>query len=523
MLPTTSLHHADVSTAASEVISNAKRLIAAGCFLHASQSLRLLVESDAWRVSKRGSLAQTLEDLLPQVCALAGESSPKLTDVAAMTKAELAVWAEEQGDEYLAQLAMVTRIQRKPAGAGWTEEKLLALPALPATTRTAAYRDFLHDAEFVMKARLEGVSKLASPMGGLADFMADLKAQMPSFADAGLDALFGGMAAPIKVADEAARVSTMSIARLAVQGCAINGAYSYIEQGVFEAAAVIFVRDGDEASAAEALGWLISTEHGVDFLPRLAMWKPMSALLEKGVLRSAMQIDDRAARDYLAALQTRRKAEKHGAGASAFARAASHAALVVDFPQRIGQWAGDAGAQGDVDERVYLGEPVSPKLERMFADKTLSTKGATAADIAALEKRLKVTLPPSYKAFLAASDGLLVADQVFNFLPAEDVRWFAQDNQDWIDAWGGDHDELDDERYFTYGADQDCVWMRNRYLQTALQASDTSDGDVVLLNPEIKFGDEWEAWLFGNKLPGAIRYRSFAELMEAQVFNRDGQ
>jgi hypothetical protein len=36
----------------------------------------------------------------------------------------------------------------------------------------------------------------------------------------------------------------------------------------------------------------------------------------------------------------------------------------------------------------------------------------------------------------------------------------------------------------------------------------------------VVFADgEWEAWFFANWLPGASRYRSFAEMMEAERQN----
>ncbi|MEM7714259.1 MAG: hypothetical protein AAF349_11915 [Cyanobacteria bacterium P01_A01_bin.68] len=55
--------------------------------------------------------------------------------------------------------------------------------------------------------------------------------------------------------------------------------------------------------------------------------------------------------------------------------------------------------------------------------------------------------------------------------------------------------------------------MRLEYLQTALQISDASDGEVMLLNPKIIHHNEWEAWFFSNHIPGAIRYHSFWEMI----------
>jgi hypothetical protein len=72
-----------------------------------------------------------------------------------------------------------------------------------------------------------------------------------------------------------------------------------------------------------------------------------------------------------------------------------------------------------------------------------------------------------------------------------------------------------DEEYFVYGDRQAA--QRDEYLQTALEISeDTGDG-VCLLNSKVVFPDgEWEAWFFAHWIPGAHRYRSFWDLMQAE-------
>ena len=58
------------------------------------------------------------------------------------------------------------------------------------------------------------------------------------------------------------------------------------------------------------------------------------------------------------------------------------------------------------------------------------------------------------------------------------------------------------------------------YLQTALEISDVGDAGIYLLNPQVVTEEgEWETWFFANWLPGATRYRSFQELMEAEYQN----
>jgi hypothetical protein len=151
----------------------------------------------------------------------------------------------------------------------------------------------------------------------------------------------------------------------------------------------------------------------------------------------------------------------------------------------------------------------------------LGYNGASEDEVLKTEKRLATRLPPSYRAFLKASNGWRFPSiSIFDLLPAGKVAWFRKRNQDWIDAYVGPSAELppiSDKEYFVYGAKQDCVKFRTEYLQTALQISAEADGAVVLLNPRVVTSEgEWETWFFANWLPGAVRYRSFAEWLVAE-------
>ncbi len=152
----------------------------------------------------------------------------------------------------------------------------------------------------------------------------------------------------------------------------------------------------------------------------------------------------------------------------------------------------------------------------------LGYPAASEAEIVEAETRLNTQFPPSYRAFLAVSNGWRNSDWTeMHLYSTAEIDWFTSRNQQWIDAWLSNADDLtvSDEKYFVYGADQNCVHLRREYLSTALEvSSDSGDGDVFLLIPEVvSETGEWEAWHFGNKLPGANRYRSFYELMEKVV------
>ena len=158
-----------------------------------------------------------------------------------------------------------------------------------------------------------------------------------------------------------------------------------------------------------------------------------------------------------------------------------------------------------------------------LASEWLGNPGASEDQIIETETRLGMSLPPSYREFLKVSNGWCNSDWTeLQLWSTEDVDWFSARNQAWINAWqfsGEAIPSVPDETYFIYGDAQDCINLRREYLSTALEiSSDSGDGDIFLLIPDVVSEDgEWEAWHFGNKLPGAFRYRSFYELMQKVV------
>ena len=165
----------------------------------------------------------------------------------------------------------------------------------------------------------------------------------------------------------------------------------------------------------------------------------------------------------------------------------------------------------------------------------LGYPGATEEQIARAEARLEATLPPSYRDFLKVTNGWRQTTPFINKLwSTEDIEWFSLKHQAWIDAFVGRfaNDYVDcsktlvgkpsipDKEYFVYGDTQDCSKLRVEYLQTALEISDKGDAAIYLLNPQVITEDgEWEAWFFCDWLPGADRYRSFREMMQAEYEN----
>lgn len=151
---------------------------------------------------------------------------------------------------------------------------------------------------------------------------------------------------------------------------------------------------------------------------------------------------------------------------------------------------------------------------------------ATREQIEQAEARLRVSLPPSYRQFLAITNGWLdLGRWVGPLVPAQDVEWFRLRHQDYIDEWfvgenyAGHPPAIPDSDYFSYGEAQLPESLRSEYLTTALQISELgrTGSEVYLLNPRITNPEgEWEAWFLAPWLPGAHRYRSFWDLMNAE-------
>ncbi len=71
--------------------------------------------------------------------------------------------------------------------------------------------------------------------------------------------------------------------------------------------------------------------------------------------------------------------------------------------------------------------------------------------------------------------------------------------------------------YFNY-TDGNTVNFDSKHLAHTLCLSELEDSAVLLLNPMVVWPDgEWEAWFFANWLPGARRYRSFADWMRHEL------
>ncbi|WP_017662249.1 SMI1/KNR4 family protein [Baaleninema simplex] len=262
---------------------------------------------------------------------------------------------------------------------------------------------------------------------------------------------------------------------------------------------------------AKAIDWLSlwwesdGETSSLGFFTLISYRTVMRAFLD-GALRDKLGISDKKVSDFLEVFRNYSDTPENSMS--------QFVPSVSNWTELIETWQDMLLSKLQLEEyAVFFG--LSPEE---LVHKNRSRRGATEEEIRGLERRLGKSLPPSYRNFLLSCNGrTILADIPIEFLNTEEIDWFYNLNAEWVDIWTDSaDDEMSDEDYFQYGEHQDCCQFRSQYLKTALQISTDCDGYVYLLNPEvIDERGEWEAWDFGNKYPGAYRYRSFWDMMQA--------
>lgn len=131
--------------------------------------------------------------------------------------------------------------------------------------------------------------------------------------------------------------------------------------------------------------------------------------------------------------------------------------------------------------------------------------GATHDEINSCEKRLKIILPKSYRAFLKTSNGFKNPKPLLEELLSVDKITWLKDSDDFFiktaDVLGV---QISDDEYFNYSDAQTSETFRSEYLTHCIKISEWTDGRIILLNSVVKYGDEWEVIDYAAWYPGAI-------------------
>ena len=173
----------------------------------------------------------------------------------------------------------------------------------------------------------------------------------------------------------------------------------------------------------------------------------------------------------------------------------------------------------NVSDTLLTGEDLREEFQDERLD-WLGYEGVSRDEVIINERRLNATLPPSYKEFLKISNGFKQLNCfVWNILPVNQIDWVEKFDPILFEVYSGelkDTFKATDDEYFVYGDEQKTTDFRSEYLVNSLAISEWGDAAILLLNPRVKFGDEWEAWMFASWHLGPVRYKSFAELMQGE-------
>lgn len=159
-------------------------------------------------------------------------------------------------------------------------------------------------------------------------------------------------------------------------------------------------------------------------------------------------------------------------------------------------------------ERLHLDEYSSFRDPRVTAELVaagwLGSPPADEETLATAEGRLGTRLPPSYRSFLAVSNGFLQPDLIVPRLrSADEIGWYGDIAPESVAIWA------------EFAEPDDAIGR----LAGCLQVSDVElVGDAVyLLDPTGHAEDgEWDAYFFASWVPGVERYPSFHALMEGK-------
>ena len=152
---------------------------------------------------------------------------------------------------------------------------------------------------------------------------------------------------------------------------------------------------------------------------------------------------------------------------------------------------------------------IAEEREALAKGTTLNAP-AIAADLDALAARIGKPLPPSYRAFLEASNGMLYVAplNVVTMLPAGAVAPLTAGSYPGLDVWRTMADVAVPLDAAAGGP------LPGPVLARAWIISSVEDGDVYLIFPDRAGADgEWPVWFLGPKNPGAIGYRSFGDML----------
>lgn len=280
MLEIREIDNGSLASAAPEVINNFGRLVSAGYFEAGWRVIEFLILPGSWRVKRYGLITQQVENYLPLISWLNQKPCPAFGSVPARDVSALNQWASKGSQRLRESLQRPVRRQLRPAGENWSVERLAVMADNPASLSPEEIRDFMMQAEFLLKYRLHQSFSSSTSLPAENHLIA--------------------------VARHAHAFSTLMAIKVAM---AIADAHlpisTYDLQQLLCAAFVLSIRDGNDAAAMTVAAYLSDSPNGwalasYALLPEVRDW------LAKKRLASLFGISDADVSNYLVALSNRK-------------------------------------------------------------------------------------------------------------------------------------------------------------------------------------------------------------------------
>jgi len=156
---------------------------------------------------------------------------------------------------------------------------------------------------------------------------------------------------------------------------------------------------------------------------------------------------------------------------------------------------------------------LTPAKRAALARGTTLSEPASAQELDGLAARIGKPLPPSYREFLATTNGMMfegALNQVV-LLRAAEVVPLTDREYPRLRGWRAMPDAA------VPGAREAGGPLPGAALDHAWVISDEHDGDIYLIFPDRATSDgEWPVWFLGDKNPGAYGYASFRAMFERE-------
>lgn len=190
-----------------------------------------------------------------------------------------------------------------------------------------------------------------------------------------------------------------------------------------------------------------------------------------------------------------------------------------NFEGLLGHWLGKHADDADLPLEDLIGRP------------------AGGTEIAALEQRLGLPLPPDYRALLEFSNGIAAFPNLTaggpglrGFLRANEVGWLHEEEPEIVTMYVELIGNVGLDEVLTKGPpaaaepmddtalDGDVDWDPTR-LPFTLKIAEGSQGDPLLLLDPYAIGPngEWEVWDLANANPGVLRYGTLENLLRRDL------